>query len=51
MIEPVTVLVPVFTTSDEPPVEGEARSIFNLGIGMVLLSRLSAVGTFYVRTF
>ena len=38
-------------TSVEPPVEGLARSIMSFGIGIVLLSRLTAVGTFYPRYF
>ena len=42
---PVAVLVPL-TMSVEPPVEGDARSISNLGIGIVLFSRFRAVGIF-----
>lgn len=42
--------VPVIRSVD-PPVEGLARSIMSLGIGMVLLRRLTAVGTLLVRTF
>ena len=36
--------------SVDPPVDGLAKSIFSFGIGIVLLSKLRAVGTFCVRT-
>lgn len=36
--------------SVDPPVEGLAKSIFSFGIGIVLLSKLSAVGIFWART-
>ena len=44
--------VPAFT-SVEPPVEGLARSIMNLGMGMgiVLLSKLTDGGALLARTF
>ena len=32
-------------TSMEPPVEGVAKSIISLGIGIVLFKRLTAAGT------
>ena len=48
MIYPAAVFL---TTSVEPPVEGVAKSIISLGIGMVLLSKLNAAGIFWVRTF
>lgn len=45
---------PVFVAytpiSVEPPVDGLAKSILSLGMGIVLLSRLMAVGIFCVRT-
>ena len=36
--------------SVEPPVDGLAKSILSLGMGIVLLSKLMAVGIFWVRT-
>lgn len=37
--------------SVDPPVDGLARSIISLGIGMVLLRRLTAVGALLARVF
>ncbi len=38
------------TTSVEPPVDGDAKSIISLGIGIVLFNRLTFVGALYWTT-
>lgn len=42
LVEPVFAMISV-----EPPVDGLARSIISLGIGIVLFKRLTAAGTLW----